>query len=251
MWLSIIPPAVGSGCRQMSVATGGRSGGQGQLADQRQAVGGPQRDRLPARGQDRAGGDLGHGLLSGSVRRARAWPARAALPARIVPVPPIFGPLACSGQTTTCATPGRISWSQPGQRYTLVAAAPGTWRTTQSPSGQDCDLRRPQPDRPAPSPSGRGARRHAGWPRAGDGGAAQRAGGGPCGDSRMSPYLLGAGTVRPGRSAAEAEPGGGVLGQQRRRRERRVAVGLVHGRQHGHRGRRARPRPAAPAGRAG
>jgi endonuclease len=43
---------------------------------------------------------------------------------------------ACVGHTTTCAVPGYSSWSQPGQRYALVAAAPGTGRTTQSPSGQ-------------------------------------------------------------------------------------------------------------------
>src|SRR5450756_3104146 len=43
---------------------------------------------------------------------------------------------ACVGHTTTCGIPGNSSWSQPGQRYALAAAAPGTWRTTQSPSGQ-------------------------------------------------------------------------------------------------------------------
>ena len=42
----------------------------------------------------------------------------------------------CVGHTTTCAMPGYSSWSQPGQRYGLAAAAPGTGRTTQSPSGQ-------------------------------------------------------------------------------------------------------------------
>ena len=42
----------------------------------------------------------------------------------------------CVGHTTTCAIPGYSSWSQPGQRYGFVAAAPGTGRTTQSPSGQ-------------------------------------------------------------------------------------------------------------------
>jgi uncharacterized protein YbjT (DUF2867 family) len=40
------------------------------------------------------------------------------------------------GHTTRCAMPGYSSWSQPGQRYGFVAAAPGTGRTTQSPSGQ-------------------------------------------------------------------------------------------------------------------
>lgn len=44
---------------------------------------------------------------------------------------------ACCAQVTRCGVPGRISWLQPGQRYVLVAAAPGTPRTTQSPSGQD------------------------------------------------------------------------------------------------------------------
>ena len=57
-WLSIMPPWVGSGCRQTRVATGSRSSGQRQLADEGQAVGGVQLDVLPAGGQDRVRADL-------------------------------------------------------------------------------------------------------------------------------------------------------------------------------------------------
>src|ERR1700749_4249894 len=49
----------------------------------------------------------------------------------------ISTPGASAGQATTWAVPGVISWSQPGQRYSLVTAAPGICRTTQSPSGHD------------------------------------------------------------------------------------------------------------------
>src|SRR6266545_4523764 len=48
------------------------------------------------------------------------------------------------GQTTTCATPTPISWSQPGQRYGLVVAEPGTPRTTQSPSRQESTASTPR-----------------------------------------------------------------------------------------------------------
>ena len=47
-WLSIIPPWVGSGCRQTSVATGGAVLRAGQLADQPQAVGGRAASAAPA-----------------------------------------------------------------------------------------------------------------------------------------------------------------------------------------------------------
>ena len=48
---------------------------------------------------------------------------------RLEPSPSSFG------HATTCGVAGRISWSQPGQRYAFVATAPGIGRTTQSPSG--------------------------------------------------------------------------------------------------------------------
>ena len=44
-WLSIMPPWVGSGCRQISVATGSASAGRASSPDQPQPVGGVQGDR--------------------------------------------------------------------------------------------------------------------------------------------------------------------------------------------------------------
>jgi len=40
-----------------------------------------------------------------------------------------------SGQATTCGVAGRISWSQPGQRYALVELDPVILRTLNRPSG--------------------------------------------------------------------------------------------------------------------
>jgi hypothetical protein len=42
-----------------------------------------------------------------------------------------------AGHATTCGVAGRISWSQPGQRYVLVAEDPVNLRTFHSPSGWD------------------------------------------------------------------------------------------------------------------
>ena len=39
-----------------------------------------------------------------------------------------------SGQTTTCGVPNAMTWSHPGQRYGLTAAAPATLRTIHRPS---------------------------------------------------------------------------------------------------------------------
>lgn len=46
-------------------------------------------------------------------------------------------PCSAAGHTTTCGTPGLISWSQPGHRYVLVACEPVTARTSHSPSADD------------------------------------------------------------------------------------------------------------------
>src|ERR1700733_7589309 len=90
MWLSIIPPAVGSGCRQMSVAAGGRSSG---------CASSPTSARPSAvcrvTGSRRAGrivlariSVMGPPAVSS---RPGAGPPRPALPARIVPVPAPLG----------------------------------------------------------------------------------------------------------------------------------------------------------------
>ena len=95
MWLSIMPPWVGSGCRQTSVATGSLRGRPGQLADQVEAVRGVQGDRLPPGRQDRTRPDLAHRFLpclsDPGLRRpspAPGPPPYPLLPARPVPVPP-------------------------------------------------------------------------------------------------------------------------------------------------------------------
>src|ERR1700722_12901623 len=92
MWLSIMPPPVGSGCRQMSVATGGRSSG---------VASSPTRVRPSAVRRVIGSRPAGRMVLarisvmgsSAKVRRPRAGAPRAALPARIVPVPPPLGPV--------------------------------------------------------------------------------------------------------------------------------------------------------------
>src|SRR6185437_7820638 len=84
MWLSIMPPAVGSGCRQIKVATGGRSSGWASS---------PTRSRPSAVRSTMSSRRAGSTVLalmswlfmySSPVTR---WPARPALPACIVPVP--------------------------------------------------------------------------------------------------------------------------------------------------------------------
>ncbi len=57
-----------------------------------------------------------------------------------------------AGQTTTCGVAGGMDCEQPGQRYSLVAAAPATLRTTQRPSPRSSA-------RACPELSGRGGRR--------------------------------------------------------------------------------------------
>ena len=45
-------------------------------------------------------------------------------------------PRSSAGQTTTCATPGPISWSHPGQRYVLTAPSAVMCRTDHCPSAE-------------------------------------------------------------------------------------------------------------------
>ena len=61
-----------------------------------------------------------------------------------------------AGQATTCGVAGRISWSQPGQRYVFVDDDPVMRRTTQSPSGCDSTSCEP-PSGTSTSGSGRRA----------------------------------------------------------------------------------------------
>ena len=61
-------------------------------------------------------------------------------PASGVPVPAIAR-VAAWGTTTSWPSPGRISWSQPGQRYVFTASYGWTWRTS-SPSSRLAVVRR-------------------------------------------------------------------------------------------------------------
>ena len=163
MWLSIMPPWVGSGCRQMSVATGSRSAGRASS---------PTRSSPSAvcrvTGSRRAGKTV-LALISlivfpvpvvrgcGSVGPV-GWRDRGAhrptrRPGRRCRRRCQHGRCQCRrsagpglrlGQATTCGIPGGISWSHPGQRYVLAEAAPGTGRTTQSPSGHDSTCSGPE-----------------------------------------------------------------------------------------------------------
>src|SRR3984957_13297907 len=90
MWLSITPPAGGSGCRQMSVAAGGRSSG---------CASSPTSARPSAVGRVTGSRRAGRVVLarisvmgsSAVGSRPGAGPPRPALPARIVPVPASLG----------------------------------------------------------------------------------------------------------------------------------------------------------------
>ena len=129
------------------MAAGGRSAGRASSPTRRSPSAVQQRDGLAVRGQDRAGRDLGHGLLGERSRCAgrvpagvdgaastncasagdprRRWPARA--------------------RPRRAATPGRISWSQPGHRYVLAAAGAGYLADHPVAVRPGLDLRRPQP----------------------------------------------------------------------------------------------------------
>ena len=156
-----MPPWVGSGCRQTSVATGpgqraaparrrgrarrrcARSPAHAGLARQwcpdlahrvpvpvLRGLVGRRGDPAPPRswsgGPGCSSADAAPGLrCSRRCQHARCQCLRSAVPA--------LGP----GQATTCGMPAGISWSHPGQRYVLAEPAPGTGRTTQSPSGHD------------------------------------------------------------------------------------------------------------------
>ena len=72
-WLSIMPPCVGSGCRHTIVATGSRSSGERELADEAQPVGRRDGERLTTRRQHAVRDDLGHGApCDGRSRWTRA-----------------------------------------------------------------------------------------------------------------------------------------------------------------------------------
>ncbi len=157
----------------------------------------PVRDRLPARGQDRAGGDLAHGLLSDALRRPGRWRGRRCQhelrQCRLV-----LRPIGLLRPGDHVRDTGQDLLVTAGQRYIFEVAAPGTWRTT--------PMHRPARTGPAAAPAGsparrrrvrgrrrrrvRGRPRSPGWPRAWDGAAARLGGGGPCADSRMPPYVV-------------------------------------------------------------
>ena len=118
-----MPPCVGSGCRQISVATGSASAGSASSPT----------SRSPSRvcrvtGVRRAGSTVA-GLISlmrlpsssAGLRRSRfvqhGWCQclRSSGPT-LIP---------SAGQATTCGVPGVISWSHPGHRYALAVPAPG------------------------------------------------------------------------------------------------------------------------------
>ena len=131
-----MPPCVGSGCRQISVATAARASRQRELADQGQPVGGTQRDIL-AVGAGSTVLAVISVIGSSPVRlQARARPARATLPARIVPVPPLVRPRGL----------GRPDHDVRGARPDLLVAA-----------GAPVGLGRPRRRGPAGPPSHRPA----------------------------------------------------------------------------------------------
>ena len=66
-----MPPCVGSGCRQTIVATGVAVERRRELADEAQAVGGRERERLAPRGQHAVRDDLGHRAPCGSASAAQ------------------------------------------------------------------------------------------------------------------------------------------------------------------------------------
>ena len=90
------PPAVGSGCSVTSVATGSRSAGQRELADEREPVDGLELDVLPARGKQHGSADLHVSRSSSSVECQ--W-RRAARSASSPSTP-------SARQATRCAVPG-------------------------------------------------------------------------------------------------------------------------------------------------
>src|ERR1700722_9690317 len=201
MWLSILPPPVGSGCRQMSVAAGGRSSGRASS---------PTRARPSAvcrvTGSRRAGrivlARISVICSSAEVSRPGAGPPWPALPARIVPVPPSLGLIGLlrphhdvRDARLDLLVAARAPVGLGGRRAGHLADHPVTVRP-------GLNLRRPPPGgrllpRPAPRPSwpdpgpppagwpalppSRGPPQVPGWPRGGDCWAAQRGGGGPCG----------------------------------------------------------------------
>src|SRR3984957_9263765 len=174
MWLSILPPPVGSGCRQMSVAAGGRSSGRASS---------PTRARPSAvcrvTGSRRAGRIvLARISVMGSsaeVSRPGAGPPWPALPARIVPVPPSLGLIGLL----------RPHHDVRDARLDLLVAARAPVGLGGRRAGPPAGPPSPRPARtgPAPAPAGcpapppsRGPPQVPGWPRGGDGWAAQRGG---------------------------------------------------------------------------
>src|SRR5262249_6877275 len=106
-------------------------------------------------------------------------------------------------------TPGRISWSQPGHRYVLAAAAPGTCRTSHSPSGQVCVCGGPSPAEPWPPRPRRGPLARGRCPRAAGAGS-RPADGVPCAGSRPEPEAV-------DDEAGHADDTGQLLGEQPQR----------------------------------
>src|SRR6185437_1873287 len=154
MWLSIIPPAVGSGCRQTSVATGGRVCGTASSPTSAR----PSAVRSVI-GSRRAastvlavisGGLGGSSPLDDAVMGSSAVkprPARAALPARIVPVPATFGAVGLLGPHHHVRDAGLDLLVAAGTAVHLGGRDAGHLADDPVAVGPRLDPRRAQPDR--------------------------------------------------------------------------------------------------------